>query len=83
MNPHQRCLQAKVKYRNEPKQVIPTSEDLSKSLEIIPIWTFHMEFPIIFNKSSTCISFKCAVKHRQHKNTTQLWLPSNLYLKLL
>ena len=24
MNSHQRCLQAKVKYRNEPKQVMPT-----------------------------------------------------------
>ena len=34
MNPHQRCLQAKVKYRNEPKQVMPKSEDLSRSLEI-------------------------------------------------
>ena len=33
MIPHQRCLQAKVKNRNEPKQVIPKSEDLSRSLE--------------------------------------------------
>ena len=31
MNPHQRCLQAKVKYRNEPKQVMPKSEDLNRS----------------------------------------------------
>ena len=46
MKPHQRCLQAKVKYRNEPK-----SEDLSRSLEIIAIWTFDTEFPTIFNKS--------------------------------
>ena len=36
MNPHQRCLQAKVKYRNQPKQVMPKSEDLSRSLEIKP-----------------------------------------------
>ena len=32
MNPHQRCLQAEVKYWNEPKQVMPKSEDLSRSL---------------------------------------------------
>ena len=37
MNPHQRCLHAKVKYRNEPKQVMPKSEDPSRSLEIKPI----------------------------------------------
>ena len=66
MNPHQRCLQAKVKYRNEPKkQVMPKSEDLSRSLEINAIWTFYTEFPTIFNKSCTYISFKSAVKHRQ------------------
>ena len=33
MDPHQRCLQAKVKYLIEPKQVMPKSEDLSMSLE--------------------------------------------------
>ena len=65
MNPNQRCLQAKVKYRNEPKQVMPKSEDLSRSLEINAIWTFDTEFPNIFNKSCTYISFKSAVKHRQ------------------
>ena len=65
MNPHQRCLQAKVKYRNEPKQVMPKSEDLSRSLEIYAIWTFDTEFPTIFNKSCTYITFKSAVKHRQ------------------
>ena len=27
MNPHQRCLQDKVKYRKEAKQVTPKSED--------------------------------------------------------
>ena len=46
MNPHQRCLQAKVKYRNEPKQVMPKSEDLSRSLEINAIWTFDTEFQL-------------------------------------
>ena len=65
MNPHQRCLQTKVKYRNEPKQVMPKSEDLSRSLEINAIWTFDTEFPTIFNKSCTYITFKSAVKHRQ------------------
>ena len=65
MNPHQRCLQAKVKYRNEPKQSMPKSEDLSWSLEIKPIWTFDTEFPTIFNKSCTYITSKSAVKHRQ------------------
>ena len=50
MNPHQRCLQAKVKYRNEPKHVMPKCEDLSRSLEGKPIWTFDTEFPTIFNK---------------------------------
>ena len=49
MNPHQRCLQAKVKYRNEPKQVMPKSEYLSRSLEINAIWTFDTEFPTIPN----------------------------------
>ena len=65
MNPHQRCLLAKVKYRNEPKQVMPKSEDPSRSLEINAIWTFDTEFPTIFNKSCTYITFKSAVKHRQ------------------
>ena len=65
MNPHQRCLQVKVKYRNEPKQVMPKSEDLSRLLEINAIWTFDTEFPTIFNKSCTYITFKSAVKHRQ------------------
>ena len=34
------------------KQVMPKSEDLSRSLEINAIWTFDTEFPTIFNKSS-------------------------------
>ena len=33
------------------KQVMPKSEDLSRSLEINAIWTFDTEFPTIFNKS--------------------------------
>ena len=67
MNPHQRCLQAKVKYQNEPKQVMPKSGDLNRSLEINAIWTFDTQFPTIFNKSCTYIifTFKSAVKHRQ------------------
>ena len=47
------------------KQVMPKSEDLSRSLEIDAIWTFDTEFPTIFNKSCTYITFKSAVKHRQ------------------
>ena len=50
MNPHQRCLHANVKYRNEPKQAMPKSKDLSRSLEIKSIWTFDTESPNIFNK---------------------------------
>ena len=37
------------------KQVMPKSEDLSRSLEINEIWTFDTEFPTIFNKSCTYI----------------------------
>ena len=47
------------------KQVMPKSDDLSRSLEINAIWTFDTEFPTIFNKSCTHITFKSAVKHRQ------------------
>ena len=47
------------------KQVMPKSEDLSKSLEINAIWTFDTEFPTIFNKLCTYITFMYAVKHRQ------------------
>ena len=65
MNPHQRCLQAKVKYQNEPKQLVPKSEDPSRSPIINAIWTFDTEFPTIFNKSCIYITFKSAVKHRQ------------------
>ena len=64
MNPHQRCLQAKVKYRNEPKQVMPKSEDQRvKVTRNNAIWTFDTEFPTIFNKSCKYITFKSAVKH--------------------
>ena len=61
MSPHERCLQAKVENWNEPEQSI----DLGRSLEIKPNWTFDTEFPTIFNKSCTYITFKSAVKHRQ------------------
>ena len=47
------------------KQVMPKSEDLSRSLEINAIWIFDTEFPTIFNKLCTYITFKSAVKHRQ------------------
>ena len=65
MNPHQRCLQAKSKTRTSQKQVMPKSEDLSRSLKIIAIRTFDTEFPSIFSKSYTYITFKSAVKHKQ------------------
>ena len=39
------------------KQVMPKSEDLSRSLEINAIWTFDTEFPTIFIKSCTYITF--------------------------
>ena len=42
------------------KQVMPKSDDLSRSLEINAIWTFDTEFPTIFNKSCTYITFKSA-----------------------
>ena len=44
------------------KQVMPKSEDLSRSLEENAIWTFDTEFPTIFNKSCTYITFKSADK---------------------
>ena len=47
------------------KQVMPKSEDLSRSLEINAIWTFDTEFSTIFIKSCTYITFKSAVKLRQ------------------
>ena len=64
MNIHQRCLQ--VKNRNDPKQVLPKSKNLSRSLEKY-FWTFDKKFPTIFNNKKACryITFKCAVKHRQ------------------
>ena len=80
LNPHQRCLQAKVKYRNESKQVMAKSEGLSRLLEMNAIWTFATEFPTIFNKSCTYITLKSAVKHRQlryaHTHTyIHHWIP--------
>ena len=53
------------KHYNGLNQTKPKSEDLSRSLEIKPIWTFDTEFPNIFNKSCTYMTFKSAVKHRQ------------------
>ena len=44
---------------------MPKSEDLSRSLKIKPIWTFDTEFPTIFNKSCTYITFKSAVKEKR------------------
>ena len=63
MNPQQRCLQAKVKNWNEPNQVMPKSQDLSRSPQIKLIWTFDIEFLTIFNKPCTYITFKSAIKH--------------------
>ena len=65
MNPQQRCLQDKVKHWNEPNEVMPKSEDLSRSLEIKLIWTFDTEFRTIPNKSCAYIIFRSAVKRRQ------------------
>ena len=62
MNPHLRCLQAEVKNGNEPKHVMPKSQDQSRSLDLRLIWTFNTEFRTIFNKSYTYITFKYAVK---------------------
>ena len=44
---------------------MPKSEDLSGSLEINAIWIFDTEFPIIYNKTCTYITFKSEVKHKQ------------------
>ena len=65
MSPYQRCLKAKVKNRNESKQVMPKSYYLVRSPEIKLIRTFDTAFPTIFNKSCTYITFKSAVKRRQ------------------
>ena len=65
MNPHQKAYKPKSNTGMSQKQVMPKSEDLSRSLEINAIWTFDTEFPTIFNKSCTNITFKSAVKHRQ------------------
>ena len=48
MNPHQRCLHANVKNRSEPKQLMPKSQDLNRSLEKKVIWTFDAKCPTIF-----------------------------------
>ena len=50
------------------KQVMPKSEDLSRSLEINAIWTLDTEFPTIFIKSCTYITFKSAVNLKKKYN---------------
>ena len=50
MNIHQRCLQ--VKNRNDPKQVLPKSKNLSRSLEKY-FWTFDKKFSTIFNNKKS------------------------------
>ena len=47
------------------KQVMPKSEDLSRSLEMKAFWIFDTEFTTLFNKSCTYITSKSAVKHGQ------------------
>ena len=69
MNPHQRCLQAKVKYRNEPKHIMPKSEDIGRSLEINEIWKFGTEFTDGY----------CDRRHNRRVNNSNL----NLFNKLL
>ena len=44
-----RDAKAKVINWNDPKQVMLKSQDLSRSLEIKPIWTFDTEFPTFFS----------------------------------
>ena len=56
MNPAQRCLQAKVKNRNEAKHVKSKSQDLNRLLEIKVTGTFYMEFPTLYNKTCTYIT---------------------------
>ena len=58
IDPHQRCLQAKVKNRNEPKQVMANCQHLCRSLEIELIWTYET----VFNETCTYITVKSAVK---------------------
>ena len=67
MNPHQRCLQAKVKNKNvkEPKRVESNSQAQKRSQEIRLIWTSDSEFPTIFNKTCTHMTFNSAMKNRQ------------------
>ena len=45
MKAHQRCLE--VKNRNEPKQVMPKCQNLSRSLKIKIIWTFDILPPVL------------------------------------
>ena len=60
MNPHQRYLQAKVKNRNEPKQVMPKSQDLSMQIirkkSNLDIWYGIANY--FFNKPCAYFTFK-------------------------
>ena len=65
MNPHQRCLQDKVKHWNEPKQVMPKSQGLSRSLEIKNEHLIQNFKLCSIKHGHNYIIFKSAVKHRQ------------------
>ena len=56
------------------KEVMPKSEDLSRSLEINAIWTFDTEFATIFNKSCTYITFKSELNLNYHEGTLVILL---------
>ena len=45
------------------KQVMPKSEDLSRSLEINAIWTFDTEFPTMYMicRLQQAIQFSCNI----------------------
>ena len=70
INPHQRCLQAKVTQWNEPKQVKPKRVDMRRSLEIKVTRTFDTGCPTIFNK--TYITIKACVCEEEDKDLALL-----------
>ena len=57
MNPIRDAYKPKSNTGMSQKQVMPKSEDLSRSLEINAMWTFDTEFPTIFNKSCNITVF--------------------------
>ena len=65
MNPHQKCLQDKVKHWNGPKQVMPKSQGLSRSLEIKNEHLIQNFKLCSIKHGHNYIIFKSAVKHRQ------------------